>query len=213
MGFGAAHVVYPEADDERCTAALLVDVDPVGLVRDRRGRPSDFSLSQYVNDRPYAASSFLLVALAKVFATAMGGRSKERPDAGQEIPLVVRLPVLPCRGGEAVLRRLFEPLGYTVQAQAIPLDGRFPGWGDSAYLDVELVEQGAAADTPRAFVRPAARARRRQALLGRFDDEVDKLLRRGGSWLAGHPDRRADHPSIPASRPPADPLAMASSGG
>ncbi len=189
LGFGAAHVVYPEADDERCTAALLVDVDPVGLVRDRRGRPSDFSLSQYVNDRPYAASSFLSVALAKVFGTAMGGRSKERPElAGQEIPLVVRLPVLPCRGGEAVLRRLFEPLGYTVQAQAIPLDTRFPGWGDSAYHDVELASK----------VRLQTLLEHLFVLLPVLDDdkhywvgsdEVDKLLRRGGSWLAGHPDR------------------------
>jgi len=33
FGFGTAHVFYPEASDDRCSAAVLVDVDPVGLVR------------------------------------------------------------------------------------------------------------------------------------------------------------------------------------
>jgi hypothetical protein len=98
----------------RCTAALLVEVDPVGLVRDRKGGPkgNDFSLDQYVNDRPYAASSFLSVAINKCFGTALGGRSKERPDlADASLALTARLPVVPCRGGESLLRRLFEPLG------------------------------------------------------------------------------------------------------
>ena len=35
--FGTAHVFYPEATDERCTVALLLEVDPVALVRGRRG--------------------------------------------------------------------------------------------------------------------------------------------------------------------------------
>ena len=131
LSFGTAHVLYPEATEERCSASLLVEVDPVGLVRNRRG-PSgnDFSLSQYVNDRPFAASSFMSVALAKMFATAMSGRSKERPDLVEErIPLEVHLPVVPSRGGVVVLRRLFEPLGYDVEASAIPLDTTFPALG------------------------------------------------------------------------------------
>ena len=120
--------------------ALLVDVDPIGLVRNRRGPGgSDFSLSQYVNDRPFVSSSFMSVALAKVFSTAMSGRSKERPDlVEREIPVVVALPVVPCRGGEAVLRRLFEPLGYVVEASPVALDPEFPQWGDSPYLTVRL---------------------------------------------------------------------------
>jgi 3' terminal RNA ribose 2'-O-methyltransferase Hen1 len=131
LSFGTAHVVYPEASEDRCMAALLVDVDPIELVRNNRG-PSgnDFSLSQYVNDRPYVASSFMAVALGRVFSTAMSGRSKERPElAEREIPVDISLPVVPCRGGEPVLRRLFEPLGYLVEASAIPLDSEFPSWG------------------------------------------------------------------------------------
>ncbi|MHB1508082.1 MAG: hypothetical protein ACYCST_05885 [Acidimicrobiales bacterium] len=127
VGFGTIHVIYPEATEALCTAALIVDVDPISLVRDRRGPAgNDFALAQYVNDRPYAASSFLSVALARVFGTAISGRSKERPDlADTPIPLVARLPVLPCKGGEEVLRRLFEPMGYAIAAEPIPLE---PFW-------------------------------------------------------------------------------------
>src|SRR5918912_1075725 len=134
LSFGTACVVYPEATDERCTAALLLDVDPVALSRGRadRGGPP---LEPYVNDRPYAASSFLSVAIAQVFGTALAGRSKERPELVETaIPLSAHLPCLPCRGGEGFLRALFEPLGYTVQASRHVLDARFPEWGQSSYF-------------------------------------------------------------------------------
>src|SRR5215218_7647886 len=116
LSFGRAHVFYPEANDERCTVALVLDVDPVGLVRGRRGPEGEGGLlMQYVNDRPYVASSFLSVAVADVFGTAMTGRSKERQElADTPLPLEARLATVPCRGGDELLRRLFEPLGYLV---------------------------------------------------------------------------------------------------
>ena len=190
LPFGQAHVLYPEASDETCTVALLVEVDPVGLVRDRRGpKGSDASLARYVNDRPYVASSFMSVALNKCFGTALAGRSKERPElAGTPLPLVVHLPVLPCRGGPETLGRLFEALGYSVTADPIPLDPAFPEWGASQYLDVELSGQ----------VRLQELLEHLYVLLPVLDDdkhywvgpdEVDKLLRRGGDWLSGHPEK------------------------
>src|SRR5215472_9611110 len=137
---GTAHVFYPEATASRCTAALLLEVDPVALVRGRQGPSGDgFSLGQYVNDRPYAASSMLAVALARVFKTAMTGRCEARPDlAASAIPLEVHVPVLPCRGGPELARELFEPLGWRVSAAPIALDETFPGWGDSRYVDLRL---------------------------------------------------------------------------
>lgn len=33
---GKAHVFYPEATEQRCTAALMLEVDPIALVRGRR---------------------------------------------------------------------------------------------------------------------------------------------------------------------------------
>jgi 3' terminal RNA ribose 2'-O-methyltransferase Hen1 len=132
--FGTAHVVYPEATPERCTAALLLDVDPIGLVR--RG---DGTLRQYVNDRPYVASSFLSVAISRVYGSALSGKSRERPElAGTPLPLRAGISVLPCRGGEGLLRRLFEPLGYEISAEQHPLDEEFPEWGESPYYTVEL---------------------------------------------------------------------------
>jgi 3' terminal RNA ribose 2'-O-methyltransferase Hen1 len=190
LSFGTAHVVYPEASSQRCSAVLLVDVDPVGLVRNRRGPGgNDFSLSQYVNDRPFVSSSFMSVALAKVFSTAMSGRSKERPDlVERQIPVEVRLPVVPCRGGEAVLRRLFEPLGYEVEASAIALDPAFAHWGDSRYLDVRLSGTKTIKDVlEHLFVLLPVLDDDKHYWVG--PDEVEKLLRRGGDWLATHPER------------------------
>ncbi|MET0325373.1 MAG: 3' terminal RNA ribose 2'-O-methyltransferase Hen1 [Ilumatobacteraceae bacterium] len=190
LPFGTARVCFPDATPERCTAALIVDVDPVGLVR-RRGGPqgNGFSLSRYVNDRPYAVSSFMSVAINKMFATAMAGRSKDRPElVGQEIPLAVWLPVVPCRGGQQVLRDVFDPLGYDVAASPIPLDPTFPAWGDSPYLEVSLTIVARVKDVlEHLFVLLPVLDDDKHYWVG--SDEIDKLMRRGGEWLAAHPAR------------------------
>src|SRR5690348_8093351 len=113
LAYGQAHVCYPEAGPQRCKAALLLDVDPVGLVRNRRGPAGEGgALDQYVNDRPYVASSFLSVAIAQVYGSALAGKSKERPElVGKPLPLHATISALPCRGGEEFLKKLFEPLG------------------------------------------------------------------------------------------------------
>jgi hypothetical protein len=85
MSFGKAHVFYPEASDERCTACLLLDVDPVGMVRG--GMDQRFLLGHYVNDRPYSASSFLSVAISQVFGSALKGQCKDRPDGAAAVRL------------------------------------------------------------------------------------------------------------------------------
>jgi 3' terminal RNA ribose 2'-O-methyltransferase Hen1 len=190
LSFGKAHVFYPEATPERCTVALLVEVDPVGLVRNRRGPSGEGgALEQYVNDRPYAASSFLSVAIAEVFGSALSGKSKERPElADTPLPLRVTFSALPCRGGEEFLRKLFEPLGYVVSARRLPLDEKFPDWGESAYHRVELE-----ACLPlqkllsHLYVLVPVLDNDKHYWVG--DDEVEKLLRHGEGWLASHPER------------------------
>jgi 3' terminal RNA ribose 2'-O-methyltransferase Hen1 len=189
QSFGTSTVLYPEATDERCTALLALDVDPVRLARGRSRNAPDFSLSQYVNDRPYAASSLLGVALADVFSTARSGRCVSRQElADSAIPLEITVPVLPCRGGVDVALRLFEPLGWQVDATPIPLDEAFPEWGDSRYVHLVL----------RGRVRLADALNQLYVLLPVLDeskhywqtsDEVDKLLSSGGDWLAGHPEQ------------------------
>lgn len=182
LTFGQAHVFYPEASDDRCTAALLVDIDPVGLVRGR-GIHGTGPLAQYVNDRPYAVSSFMSVAIAKVLGQALAGRSRERPELGAaEIPLEARLDVLPCRGGERLLRRLFEPLGYIVAAECLPLDPEFSEWGESNYHKVSLRATARLADLLcHLYVLIPVLDNDKHYWIG--DDEVGKLLRRGEGWL------------------------------
>jgi len=190
LSFGEAHVFYPEASDERCTAALLLDVDPVGLVRNRRGPSGEGgTLDQYVNDRPYVSSSFLSVAIARVLASALSGKSKGRPELTEvPLPLEARLSVLPCRGGEAFLRRLFEPLGYTVTTQPHELDGKFPEWGGSPYYTVTLSAVTRLKDLlTHIYVLVPVLDNEKHYWVG--DDEVEKLLRHGSGWLASHPEK------------------------
>ncbi len=190
LSFGKAHVFYPEATPERCTVALLVEVDPVGLVRNRRGPSGEGgALEQYVNDRPYAASSFLSVAIAEVFGSALSGKSKERPElADTPLPLRVTFSALPCRGGEEFLRKLFEPLGYTVSARRLPLDDKFPDWGVSAYHRVEL-EACLPLQKLLSHLYVLVPVLDNDKHYWVSDDEVEKLLRHGEGWLASHPDR------------------------
>ena len=140
LAYGQAHVFYPDADERQCTVALLLDIDPVGLVRNRRGPAGEGrALEQYVNDRPYAASSFLSVAIAQVFGSALAGRSKERAElVDKPLLLTTKIAVLPCRGGEAFLRKLFEPLGYEVTAESHVLDEKFPEWGVKRQLFFDI---------------------------------------------------------------------------
>jgi 3' terminal RNA ribose 2'-O-methyltransferase Hen1 len=190
LSFGRAHVFYPEATPERCTAALLLDVDPVGLVRNRKGPAGEArSLQQYVNDRPYVASSFMSVAINQVLGSALKGKCRERPELAETpIPLAARISALPCRGGEEFLRRLFEPLGYRVTATRHPLDETFAGWGESRYFTVEL----------QAEIRLRELLAHLYVLMPVLDDEkhywvgpdeIEKLLAFGGDWLAAHPER------------------------
>jgi 3' terminal RNA ribose 2'-O-methyltransferase Hen1 len=186
LTFGRAHVFYPEAGPDRCTAALLLEIDPVGLVRRKNG---EGLLDQYVNDRPYVASSFLSVAIAEVFSSALSGRSKDRPELAEAaLPLEATLSVVPCRGGEGFLRRLFEPLGYTVTAERLPLDEQFPGWGESPYFRVRLAGSVRLRDLLRhIYVLVPVLDHEKHYWVG--DAEVEKLLRNGEGWLAQHPER------------------------
>lgn len=190
LSFGKAHVFYPEATVERCTVALLVDVDPIALVRKRcRSAGEGGTLEQYVNDRPYAASSFLSVAIAEVFGSALAGKSKERPElVDTPLPLSATISALPCRGGEAFLRRLFEPLGYALAARGRPLDEQFPEWGESSYFRVELEARLPLRQVlSHLYVLVPVLDNDKHYWVG--DDEVEKLLRHGEGWLAVHPER------------------------
>jgi 3' terminal RNA ribose 2'-O-methyltransferase Hen1 len=186
LAFGKVHVFYPELDETRAQAALLLDIDPIGLVRGTEG-----GIDQYVNDRPYVASSFLSVALSRVLGTAMSGKSKERQElADQPIEWEATLASVPCKGGEVFLRALFEPLGYEVVVGRHALDEKFPEWGDGRYFKVVLRNRIRLRDLlTHVYVLVPVLDAEKHYWVG--SDEVAKLLRKGEGWLAGHPQKEA----------------------
>lgn len=187
LNFGRALIAYPEASDERCTFALGVEVDPIALVRGKGA--GEGLLDQYVNDRPYAASSFLSVALSRALGAAMSGRSKHRAELSEQVlPLEATVTPLAARGREGVAESLFAPLGYSVEAVPHPLDPDLPDWGDSAFVTLHL----------RGTVRLRDLLAHLYVLVPVLDnskhyfissDEVDKLLAKGKGWLETHPEK------------------------
>lgn len=181
---GTAHVLYPEATEQRCTAALLLEVDPTRLAA-LRGGGASAGLGRYVNDRPYAASSLLAVALSRVFSSALRGVSRDRPElADTAIPLTVHVPAVGCPTG--LVERVFAPLGWRVEVRpvpAVPAD-----WGESGYVSVTLHGSLRVADALNHLyvLLPVLDGSKHYWI---SDDEVDKLLRAGSGWLAGHPER------------------------
>ena len=183
MPFGKAFVFYTEASPERCTACLLLEIDPVRLVRGAQ------QLEDYVNDRPYVASSYVTVAISRVFGTALAGNCQKRPElVGTKLPLEAVVEVIRSRGGADVLHKLFEPLGYTVETSQIPLDEKFPEWGEGNYFRLSLRAEMTVHDLlTHLYVLLPVLDEEKHYYIG--DAEVDKLLRHGEGWLAGHPER------------------------
>ena len=185
MPQGNAYVFYPEISDEKTTVALLLDIDTVGLVRKKDN--SSFALEQYVNDRPYAANSYLSTALARVFSSALNGICKERPELTDTLfPLEITIPAL--YGGEKLIRQLFEPLGYTVDILPRQLDDKFPEWGESPYSHTKLTITARLCDALRhLFILIPALDNKKHYWIG--EDEIQKLIDKGEGWLAAHPAR------------------------
>lgn len=189
LSIGKAHVFYPESSPEKTTVALLLDIDPIDMVRGSRNLAGKgFTLGQYVNDRPYVASSFMSVALAKAFSTAMNGKCNARPElVAVEMPLTVKIAVLPApAGGEKLIRKLFEPLGYAVQLECHTLDTQFAAWGESKYYTLELTHTIALHKLlSHLYVLIPALDNDKHYYVSQ--GEIDKLLEKGKGWLENHP--------------------------
>lgn len=184
---GKAHIFYPEMSKQKCTAALLLDLDPVGLVRNAGPKGNDFALEQYVNDRPYVSSSFMSAAIAKAYSSALNGRCKDKPElVDVAMPFTVKLSVLPIKGGESLLRSLFEPLGYQVSAVQHTLDATYPEWGASRYFTVELSNELTLKQLlSHLYVLIPVCDNDKHYWV--HQEEVEKLLTKGKDWLETHP--------------------------
>ena len=191
LSVGAAYIFYPECEKEKVTAALLLDIDPIGMVRNAKNfAGKDFLLGQYVNDRPYVASSFMSSAISKAFSSAMNGNCKEHPEfIDMPLALTAKISVLPApRGGELLIKRLFEPLGYTVEAERHLLDTQFSEWGYGKYFTLTLKNTLPLKDLlSHLYVLIPVLDNEKHYFI--TQNEVEKLLQKGKGWLEQHPER------------------------
>ncbi|MDR1040447.1 MAG: 3' terminal RNA ribose 2'-O-methyltransferase Hen1 [Deltaproteobacteria bacterium] len=188
VSHGRAYVFYPELSERRATAALLLDIDPIGLVRGKDGARGG-GLFDYVNDRPYASSSFMSVAISQVYGTAMSGRSESRQElADSPLDLTAKVVMQPCRDGRTMLERVFGPLGYEISCETFPADESFPAWGESGHVNLTLRGRKRLRDLLRhLYVLIPVFDRQKHYWVGA--DEVDKLVRLGEDWLPDHPEK------------------------
>ena len=188
LPFGTASVFYPEASEERCTVALLLNIDQVGLTRSKKpGAPAQ--QDHYVNDRAYAASSHLALALNKVFRSAAAGTCREKPElVDTPMPLEARMPAAPDRPSRSLVSKLFEPLGYQVRAERPELDPKFPEWGQSPYVNLTLSHTITLREMLNHLyvLLPVLDGEKHYYV---SDDEVGKLVRFGEGWLSSHPQK------------------------
>jgi 3' terminal RNA ribose 2'-O-methyltransferase Hen1 len=188
LAYGHAYVFYPEVSDERCTAALLLDIDPIDLAKGKEGAKGG-GLFDYVNDRPYVSSSFMSAAIAHVFRTALSGRCDKNPElASSEHNLTATVSALPCRGDAEMIGRVFAPLGYEIHYAKEPLDEKFPEWGEGCYVNLTLSRRCLLKDLlAHLYVLIPVFDRRKHYWIGA--DEIDKLLGKGAGWIENHPER------------------------
>ena len=188
LSFGKAYAFYPEVSSERTTFALLLDIDPLDLAKGKQGSKTG-GLYDYVNDRPYAASSFMSTAIARVLNSAMNGRCSERPElAKTPLELTACIYSLNDGGSETLAKDIFEPLGYTVSAERRQLDERFPEWGVSPYTDLTIKGKVLLSDLLKhLYVLIPSFDKKKHYFVG--EDEIEKLLRAGEGWLSEHPHR------------------------
>ncbi len=192
LSFGRAVMFYPEVGEDQTTFAMLLDIDPVALVRGKN-KSSQGVFDQYVSDRPYVASSFLSVAIAKSLRNAIGGSSKERQElADAPIPLSARVLPVPVRDAEGLVARLFEPLGYDLVTEPIALDDKLgylgERWDQSPYVALNLSGTVRLRDLlSHICVLIPVLDKRKHYFVDR--NELEKLIEKGESWLGEHPEK------------------------
>lgn len=187
---GQAHVFYPEATPERCTVAMLLDIDTIDLVRSMKVPGNSMMLRHYVNDRPYVASSFTSSAISNVFSSALNGRCTNRQElVDVPMPVTVQLSVIRSTAGEDGLKRVFEPLGYQVEATRFLLDDHFPDWGESPYHTLQLTHAGLTIQALLSHLYVLLPVFDNERHFYVADQDVEILLRKGEGWLAIHPGK------------------------
>ena len=120
----------------------------------------------------------------------MNGSCKEHPEfIDMPLALTAKISVLPApRGGELLIKRLFEPLGYTVEAERHLLDTQFSEWGYGKYFTLTLKNTLSLKDLlSHLYVLIPVLDNEKHYFI--TQNEVEKLLQKGKGWLEQHPER------------------------
>ena len=195
LSFGQAHIFYPEASSNTCSACLLLDIDTTKEMRqnrfDHQGRNANVraGLDHYVNDRAYVASSLLSTAIAKVYGSALNGNCSTKPELIDQIwPIEAQIAAVSVRGQADLINRFFEPLGYTVNYTPTPLDEHHPEWGTSPYYTLALSgEQSVQAFLQHLYILLPILDNRKHYYYK--EAEIEKLLSKANDWLPDHPEQ------------------------
>ncbi len=187
LNFGEVHVFYPEYSEKKCSFALLLDINPINIIRERKGE--QLSMSDYVNDRPYVCSSFMSTAIAKVLGSALNGKCPDHPEfLKEEFSFKVKLSAVSVKGKAKAVNSLFQPLGYTVGMKGALIDEKFPEWGTSNYFELTLSNTISLQEMlSHLYVLLPVLDNSKHYYMS--NDEVNKLLDKGGDWLENHPEK------------------------
>jgi len=191
LSVGKAHIFYPEKSNQRTSISLLLDIDSIDMVRSARNIKNDgFAFGHYLNDRPYVASSFMSVAIVKAFSSAINGKCKDKPElVDVKLPFEVTIAVIPApKGGEFLIRKFFEPLGYNVELTRHKLDEKFPEWGESKYYTLKLTNTITTKELlSHLYVLIPSLDNDKHYFV--TENEIEKLMQKGEGWLKEHPEK------------------------
>jgi 3' terminal RNA ribose 2'-O-methyltransferase Hen1 len=106
-----------------------------------------------------------------------------------KLPFEVTIAVIPApKGGEILIRKFFEPLGYKVELIRHQLDSKFPEWGDSKYYTLKLNHTITTKELlSHLYVLIPTLDNDKHYFVS--ENEIEKLLQKGKGWLKEHPEK------------------------
>jgi len=187
LAIGKAHIFYPEANQNRCTICLLLDINPIEVIKSKKNI-RNFLQENYVNDRTYTSNSFMSTAIVKAFGSAINGTCHTRPELPEtKMPFEVKLHAINVEN-ESQLKELFEPLGYEINYQKYDVDSQFVEWGKSKTITLSLKKTTTLQELlSQLYVFILVLDNERHYWIG--NQEIDLLKRRGAGWLDSHPQK------------------------
>ncbi len=189
LPYGTVHMFYPEISKELCSFVMFVEINSIALARTTKDNYSaTFKLGHYVNDRPYVASSFLTTVISKFLGSALNGKCNKHPNLVEEqFSLEIEVSVVKSIKGKLQIANFFEPLGYKVSVEEKQLDSSNLNWGVSSYFNLKLEHNSITISDLLSHLYVLLPVLDNNKHYYVSEDEVEKLLNKGETWLKNHP--------------------------